>query len=417
MSLFNFLQLKCLEYQQLENRKDNLQTELKDVFEEQKRATSVLREKMFRADQQAEDLLGVDDEASDKFFQEKETLEKELKCLETEHSAVRNEFFNNFASCREELMTYPSQAFKQLEDTRVAFFESVKRSSKSGPGFSAETEELGQQVLLLNRAQKELKEDHQKQKEKDFQDFLAGKLGPDEMQSRETARDREQQEASLKFNEARLAYSSAKQAQADPLEMGISPKAPALEPIPNLQVPLSLPNHPSAAPEVANVTDLSSLPINANPGRNMGDETMAYEKAKKDLENAQKKHLEAAQKKKRKDQHEKPIMTGVTNSLSMALAHKLILDCQKKDTYSSLEKPVDPHLGDIYIYNCGAFQPLVPLDCTSWKLTHSDFRQSKELFGDRQFPQHTYVRTTKDEPQKKIMLAFEDNHAIVVHYR
>lgn len=360
---------------------------------------------MLRADKQAEVLLGVNDEASDKFFLEKETLEKKLKCLEAEHSVVHDEYHKNFASCRVQLMTYPRQAFTQLEDTRVAFIQSVKRSSESQ--FSDKTEELRQQVITLNRAKSALTEVHDKQKKEDTQKFLEGKLGPEEKKTRETTRGRELQEACLRLQEARLAYSLATKK-----EQSVPPET-ALEPSQFLQVPSSLPYCPSAAPEVANVTNLSSL---STPAENMGDETVAYQKAKKELENAQRKHLEAALKKKRKDEHEKPIMTGVTK-INLRLVQKLIKDCKEKDTFSSLKKQVDPHLGDIYVYKCGAPDPVAQLDCIPWKLSHSEHRKSKILFGDQTIPQHTYVRTTNDEPQKRIIIQDSQQQVIVVHYR
>lgn len=172
---------------------------------------------------------------------------------------------------------------------------------------------------------------------------------------------------------------------------------------------------PPAALEAADVIDISSAQPDGNLEGNMGDETVAYQESKKALEKAQRKHLEAAQKKQRKDQNEKPTLTGVTKIRTPEVL-KLIRDCLVKDTFSSLKKPVDPQIGDLYIYKCGAKEPVLNLDQTQWYLTHSDQRQNQALMPGRKYEQCTY-RTSQDMTKKKILFVDNHNGVVVVHYR
>jgi len=410
---FLFLQGKCQEYQQLEKTKDNLQNQLTDVFGTQRKEKSVIKELIVKADKQAEDLLGVDDEASDQFFKEKEAFEKELKCLEAKHMAVHDQFSAQLASARFQIMAFPKQAFISLQETRDAFLGAVKRSSTSESGLSAKSEELLQEYRALNEALRQLSAAQDKQEEEDSENFCKGKMEKEERDSRLAARERVKQEAQSKMKKAREVYLASKSvpSKGSPHKPNLSPP---LERAQNLPVQLSLPDHQSTA--TAHMEDTYSLPTDVNVGGNMGDETVAYQQSKKELEKAQKKHLEAVQKKQRKDQHEKPIMTGVTK-LQLPLAERLLQDCLAKDTFNSLKKPVDHQMGDIYIYKCGAVEPLLHLDHTSWSLTHTEPRQCEKLFPGQKFPQSTYVRTSGDTSQKKIFLTFVDYGAIVVHYR
>jgi hypothetical protein len=125
---------------------------------------------------------------------------------------------------------------------------------------------------------------------------------------------------------------------------------------------------------------------------------------------------EPAKKKRRSDNFEQPICTGLTK-LNLQQVGKLIQDCLNKDTFNNIAKPVDPQIGDLYIYRCETKEPVHALDKANWRYTHRQPRQDKSLFQGRTFYQSTFARSSGDRSQKKIILFDEDQGLVVVHYR
>jgi len=129
-----------------------------------------------------------------------------------------------------------------------------------------------------------------------------------------------------------------------------------------------------------------------------------------------KEFLESANKKRRRDDFDQPVLTGVPK-FSLTEVGKLIQDCLNQDNFNNIAKPLDPQIGDIYIYRCGAIQPVHALDNANWRYTHSGTRQNESHFPGRKFLQCTYARRSGDKSQKKVILFDNVQAVVVVHYR
>lgn len=115
------------------------------------------------------------------------------------------------------------------------------------------------------------------------------------------------------------------------------------------------------------------------------------------------------------EQFEEPYLTDVPK-LKLKEIGQMMQECLDNNAFNSLAKPVQAEIGDLYIYKCGAFEPVHVIDNTNWKHSHTDTRSSQSLFGDRKFLQVTYVRKD-DLSQKKVLLLDSIRGLVVVHYR
>ena len=117
----------------------------------------------------------------------------------------------------------------------------------------------------------------------------------------------------------------------------------------------------------------------------------------------------------REEQFEEPYLTDVPK-LKLKEIQELMQECLDNNTFNSLAKPVHPDIGDLYIYKCGAFEPVHAIDNTNWKHSHTDVRSCQSVFWGRKFLQHTYVRKD-DLSQKKVLLLDNVGGLVIVHYR
>jgi len=94
------LQAQNQKYHGLEKTKDQLRAEAADVIVQQAVTKSTLKEECLSLDKQAEELMGVDDVASDKLFDQKLKVEEELKSLDAVFEAVNDAFAKKLNDCR-----------------------------------------------------------------------------------------------------------------------------------------------------------------------------------------------------------------------------------------------------------------------------------------------------------------------------
>ena len=125
---------------------------------------------------------------------------------------------------------------------------------------------------------------------------------------------------------------------------------------------------------------------------------------------------EPAKKKRRSDNFDQPICTGL-RQLNLRQLAKLIQDCLNKDNFNNIAKPVDPQIGDLYIYRCETKEPVHALDKANWRYKHRTARQDKSIFHGRTFYQSIFERSSGDMGQKKVVLFDKDQGLVVVHYR
>jgi len=266
------LQTQNQAYHELAKHLDQLQKEAARVLQKQAEVKCGLKAEILNLDKQAEELMGVDDEASDKLFAQKLTLEKELKILVLEQSIKNDLNAEKLSEWRHKLL--------KLEET-----------SKS--------------TLIASR-----------------EDFV--------LQAQ---------------NKADICLAVA-----------------------------SFLSNPS----------------------NGGDDHFRGEK--------------------RQDHFDQPFLTHLPK-LSLKEAGRMIQDCLNQDNFNNLAKPVDPQMGDLYIYKCGAWETVHVLDGKDWKYSHKDTRKNQLHFPGRLFTQYTYQRSQNNLTEKKIMLVDSLRGVVVLHYR
>jgi hypothetical protein len=104
----------------LEKKKEQLLKESADVLAQQAEARSALWEEILRVDKRAEELLGVDDEASDKLFARKHILEKKLQDLDSTHLEVNEQCAKVVANLRMQTKDLPKRSGAMLHKFREA---------------------------------------------------------------------------------------------------------------------------------------------------------------------------------------------------------------------------------------------------------------------------------------------------------
>jgi hypothetical protein len=265
-----FLQDHNKDCNKLENKKKQLEKKATDILVLQAEAWSALKAKIIIVDKQAEDLMGVDDEASEKLFVEKQTLELELHDLDLKHSTENDHIAEKLRSCRKKLVKQQEAAKGILLAVRDDFIGHIMSMSTMGQGTST--------------------------------DFLQSE------------------------------------------------------------------DHPA---------------IQKDPAR--------------------------------EDHFDQPFLTGVPK-IQLKVMGKMLKDCLDRNTFNNLAKPVDPKIGDLYIYKCGAIPPVHAIDSTNWKHSHTDTRKNQIHFPGRILDQITYVRRD-DLAQKKVILFDSLRGLVVVHYR
>jgi hypothetical protein len=273
------------------------------------------------------------------------------------------------------------------------------------PNIEGKRQQLKEQYSALNKAVRDLEEDLEKEKKEDEGKLVLGLMEPKERDSRKEAREALIQKARDRSAKALQEFRDFQKANPKASSTPSAPVAPF--PAPSTAPSQSTSTAPSTAPAASSI----SHSFISNTSGGIVDRSMQKKKQTKQ----QREILEAAQKKKRRDYYDQPFLTDVPK-IQLKVMGKMLKDCLDRNTFNNLAKPVDPKIGDLYIYKCGAIPPVHAIDSTNWKHSHTDTRTNQLHFPGRILDQITYIRRD-DLPQKKVILFDSLRGLVVVHYR
>jgi len=410
--VFLSLQAQQLEYQLLEESKDQHRKEASRLKEKQAEAKSALNTKILLAKPE-----------------EKQILEEQLESLEIEHTIENGKLASKLAESRQKFLQLPEKAkiiLLSARDTFLKGFNSFSSAHSTGPHPNTEEKrkQLKENFSGLNQALKELEDAQDREQEEDAMNLNMGKITKEVRDFRKAAREKLHQEAQAKALAARKEFQAFQ--RANPVPKGtpeslaapstVTAPAPTSAPTPSpTPVPTPAPtpaSTPASTPAPA-TSPLEGLHLEAHVGSARAELGPVSKKRQAKKQNQM---LESAEKKKRRSHFEEPLFRNMPK-LSLKVAGKLIQDCLNEDNFNNLAKPVDPQIGDLYIYKCGAWETVHVLDGKDWKYSHKDTRKNQLHFPGRLFTQYTYQRSQNNLTEKKIMLVDSLRGVVVVHYR
>ena len=407
----------------LDKAKEDLSQEWAKIREVQQQKIDSLDENLVQLNEKASGLLGVDEEAADAIFADSDRLESHKKALQTEHTEVNNEWAKRMASKRSEVYKAIRTCPSQMQAARTVFIDAAETAFATvAPAAATEDlEAINAEVKKLISEKNKLNAANSKEEKNDLDRLAAGNLKQEEIDARRALR----KDASEK-HEAKLL--STKQAKKAMLERSKSAakaapppshhvfKVPAVpittaprKAMPTFQIGPSRHPAPSAPPASLGESSISSDP-------DAGDVTAALKRKEKRLAKQEVAFLNANLKKKKKDQYERPLFTGITK-IRHPLVVQLISECMASNKFNTLTKPVLPRNGDVYIYQCGAKQPVIDLDQQTWKHEGTQIRRNVRTHPGREFFSTYYIKSVDNREEKKYIWSDEANGVQVLFYR
>ena len=407
----------------LDKAKEDLSQEWAKIREEQQQKIDSLDENLAQLNDKASALIGVDETAAEAIFADSDGLESHKKALQTEHTEVNNEWAKRMTSKRSEVYKAIRTCPSQMQAARTVFIDAAETAFATvAPAAATEDlEAINAEVKKLISEKNKLNAANSKEEKNDLDRLAAGNLKQEEIDARRALR----KDASEKLEAKLLSTKQAKKAMLERSKSAAKAapppshhvfKVPAVpittaprKAMPTFPIGPSRPPAPSAPPASLGESSISSAAT-------AGDLTADIQRQTKKLAKQETAYMKAMLKKKSKDEYEKPHRTGIAKLQLLEVA-AIIAEAFANNTFNKLGKTVQPRNGDLYIYKCGAKEPVVKLDQQQWKHDGTQKRQNKKQLANRMFFQTCYIKSILNHEDKKYILSDEENGVQLLHYR
>ena len=428
------LQDLCHNMINLDKEKEGLIQEWAKIRAEQQQELDPLDTKIVKLNQQASALMGEDYSAADTLLAQVEVLESQKKALAAKHTEVKSQWAQKMASKRTEHLKAAVTLPSQMAEARNAFIGVAEKTTSApaapkaateDPAITAKREALLAEVRKCMDAKSELSAAQSQATKNDDELLATNNLTMDEYIARKDAREKAFEDIIGKLKDARQAQKafldSVKSAPATAAAAAAAPPSPHVFKVPDVpkttprkvmptfSLGPSMPPAPPATPASLGESSISSDP-------DAGDVTAALKRKEKRLAKQEVAFLNANLKKKKKDQYEQPLFTGITK-IRHPLVVQLISECMASNKFNTLTKPVLPRNGDVYIYQCGAKQPVIDLDQQTWKHEGTQIRRNVRTHPGREFFSTYYIKSVDNREEKKYIWSDEANGVQVLFYR